>query len=425
MFEIDLSLPKMLEKLQAFKRIQDDMLGSEQIEYLGNLISRLDSANELLSTFDRKFNPKKVFEAAMDIASNQKFWTELDPGHYLNLDHKRHKAHIEWMGIAEEESDLVKKHDALKLLCTSKTKTLSSLTKATITITALKKFTNAEFEFADEFARRFADLDQAWGRFRYAIKKQEKLTSTGKTLSIRVGVNDIKAIGHSIQQMEAFVGMLKRHNIVSDWRKDIKKEDVNGKQVLVGTFSFDPNFLYEDQKLQFVEGLWFEAYTFKSMRETLDRQEIEYELFSEVSYAAKEHEKGRLENEYFGEFDILARVHNTLLMVECKSGHVPDKLYEKIVKNQRILNATLTLMGLASHESILIFSPLKPPRKIRPDQEPKYAETAKNLRRLHEEGFLVFEPHKFPAAMKYFSENKDFLDEHRAFVLDGEDETDV
>lgn len=105
---------------------------------------------------------------------------------------------------------------------------------------------------------------------------------------------------------------------------------------------------------QILDGEWFNAYTYQIMAEHLERNEFDFEIYTRVNYVAP--------RDIFaasGDFDVLARVNKTILLVECKSGNNldEDEISRFAIKSaglKQVFEAT----GVENYRFLFIYNPV-------------------------------------------------------------------
>ncbi len=105
---------------------------------------------------------------------------------------------------------------------------------------------------------------------------------------------------------------------------------------------------------QILDGEWFNAYTYQIIAEHLERNEFDFEIYTRVNYVAP--------RDIFaasGDFDVLARVNKTILLVECKSGNNLDaEEISRFAVKSAGLKQVFEATGVENYHFLFVYNPV-------------------------------------------------------------------
>ncbi len=105
---------------------------------------------------------------------------------------------------------------------------------------------------------------------------------------------------------------------------------------------------------QILDGEWFNAYTYQIIAEHLGRNEFDFEIYTRVNYVAP--------RDIFaasGDFDVLARVNKTILLVECKSGNnLDEEEISRFAIKSAGLKEVFEATGVENYHFLFVYNPV-------------------------------------------------------------------
>ena len=382
-FEIDLAVPKIIEALLKYDSARK--LPPIQKKYIDGLLEKLNAAQTQLTHLSDYLDDSEVFGVTGDVVENQDFWESLPAGYYVNLDHSQAGTTLGYKGLSlnENGAEIRRRSEQLKQLYTVKSKTLNQLFKATVDILSIRRFSGGEIKFSSDLGNNFQHLQWAWHeQFKRNVRIEEN----------RVINNPLQTSAPwGPQQIKQFLNLARSTELISGW-----------EEWQEGTATYfkiaDDGLTVETVK--FMTGGWFEAYASEVVKNTLSRRTDSYESYTEVEYWTKQAFGGYAT----GDFDLLVRINDTVIMIECKSGHIKNDQTKKICAKTNLLKTTLKQMGVLKFLFILVFSPLKPRANQQnyPNVVQRLEELERSLEELYESEFVILEPnHLAPALAGY------------------------
>jgi hypothetical protein len=391
-FEIDLAVPKIIEALLKYDSTRK--LPPIQKKYIDGLLEKLKEAQTQLTHLSDYLDDSEVFGAAGDVVENQDFWESLPAGYYVNLDHSQANTTLGYKGLSlkVDGPEIRRRSEQLKQLYTVKSKTLNQLFKATVDILSIRRFSEGEIKFASELGNNFQYLQWAWhDQFKRNVWVEEN-GIVNRPLQTQAPWGP--------QQIRQFLTLAKTTGLISGW-----KEWQEGPAAFFKIA--DDGLTVESVK--FITGGWFEAYASEVVKNTLSRRTDSYESYTEVEYWTKQAFGGYVT----GDFDLLVRINDTVIMIECKSGHIKSDQTKKICAKTNLLKTTLKQMGVLKFLFILVFSPLKARanQQNNPNVVQRHEELERSLKELYDSEFVILEPnHLAPALAGYLESGEISLD---------------
>lgn len=398
-FEIDLAVPKIIEALLKYDSARK--LPPIQKKYIDGLLEKLKDAQTQLANLSDYLDDSEVFGAAGDVVENQDFWENLPAGYYVNLDHSQASITLGYKGLSlkVDGPEITRRSEQLKQLYTVKSKTLNQLFKATVDILSIRRFGEGEIRFASELGNNFQHLQWAWNeQFKRNVRVEE-----GRVTNYPLQT----AAPWGIQQIRQFLTLAKSTELISGWDEWTNKR-TDGSDSIITFFEISSEGLTAET-VKFMTGGWFEAYASEVVKNTLSRRTDSYESYTEVEYWTKQAFGGYAT----GDFDLLVRINDTVIMIECKSGHIKSDQTKKICAKTNLLKTTLKQMGVFKFLFILVFSPLRPKsnQQNNPSVVQKLEELERSLEELYESEFVILEPNHLAPALAGYLESGEISSE--------------
>lgn len=187
--------------------------------------------------------------------------------------------------------------------------TLGELYRAGFDMPGMRKFGDDELMFAKELGDGFEQWHDAWHGFMRSEQNQEHYRQPTAEYG---------------RQWNEFLQMLKKWEVITDYKsfyKDWKKKafaKAKMQWILRLHRSNVLRFEWEKGKSKFdhlISGHWFSAFAYSIIVDHLDRLGSDYEIYTLVRYHAP-----RDVIRSSGDFDVVVRAGEKILMIECKSG---------------------------------------------------------------------------------------------------------
>ncbi len=396
-FELEISPQKLLAAIKKYQ--STTALVPMQKKYLEKLLPHLEQTCSVIAELDEYFAPEDIFGRVGAQLENLEFWNSIESGYYFNLEHKLAKQAMKNRAFVitdQNRATWEARSEILKNLRSTKSKTISELHRATVDVVSLRKFSEKEMTFATELGKSFLYYKNAWSNF---LKRCNYVDAEGTVVTFAM-----KPTAEQLPVLNKLLQLAQRCELIEF--SVPQYEDREKKEGLTG-FRIFPDKTNK-KAIEFMQGHWFEAFAHQIVCDVLERREAFFELYTEVEYYATQPFGG----DAHSDFDLLARVNDTVIMVECKSGHFDPSQAEKLVKKTNFLKQTLTSMGARDFLFVLVFSPLdrKPPSsnntKDEQHQQTKYDELQSALRLTYDNGVKILEPANLAAAFaQYFELN--------------------
>jgi hypothetical protein len=216
-----------------------------------------------------------------------------------------------------------------------KSETLRTLQSAAIDIVSIRKFSNSEIRLAKALGDRY----QEYNPLLY------KLVICLNHLSNQIG-NFKSKVRYAKVDHRLFL-LLQKFNVIDKFKIKLhihsKDQFVDSTFAKIKSLSQMQNnetlirFICEKAENQhFVRGDWFNAYAYQIIDDQLGRHNLDYEIFTRVTYNAPPDiiRSG-------GDFDIIAMVEDKVLLVECKSAGLKQSAerddFEKIIEKTQVV----------------------------------------------------------------------------------------
>ncbi len=195
---------------------------------------------------------------------------------------------------------------------------LQPLYRAGIDITAVQKFSPDEQRLAKTLGEGFESWHRPWDTLKLALGG----TTPGTPVRCRASELDV---------FDPFMRAMERHDVISslsleaakfkgaamEWAKATPKRAKKLPPKHPCRYTFEPR---DASKVSLMTGLWFNAFAFDVVDDHLTRNHIEHELYTNVMYKAPTDIIS-----VSGDFDVLGRFDDLVLLIECKSGRLVEK----------------------------------------------------------------------------------------------------
>ncbi|MFN0124854.1 MAG: Card1-like endonuclease domain-containing protein [Blastocatellia bacterium] len=229
--------------------------------------------------------------------------------------------------------------------------TLECIRRAGVDIQGINKFSEKELELARGLGARFHDWH--WGIL--GIRK-----------SLNGGRLDCEVQSHRsrFESMRDLLVYLKRREIIGEFsflhyddngvaatEKTVEQiRQIRQKRANIG-YKFS---MLNRQHSGFLTGDWFTAYVYQLIAKYLATNKASHELYPRVIYKSP-----REITRSDGDFDIIGKIENKLLLVECKSGNLEHDL-NKLIEKTNMLKKVLKNAKVGIDEFIfwLVYNPL-------------------------------------------------------------------
>ena len=227
---------------------------------------------------------------------------------------------------------------------------LNSLYKKGIDFKKFYKFSDKETQLAQRLGDRYSDYSAGLSALR---RSKEGKTKTEKQMLLTGTAKNAEFIKFMTANRIAEIGkmLVKKGSAWVPFKTDWFKADNDEVQVLVVFTPGDPD------AYRFLHGEWLNAYVYNIIQDHFTRNDVAFELFTNVSYQAPQ-DIIRVA----GEFDVIGSVRNQLICVECKSGKLLNQknTIEDIVK--KITDLKRAVYSMSSREAVefvfyLVFDP--------------------------------------------------------------------
>ncbi len=214
--------------------------------------------------------------------------------------------------------------------------TLQALHRSGITITSARRYTGDDRRLAVRLGDRFAGWHDAWDGLKVAMHfgdrqvRFRRKDADDELNFVRAMVKDdvIRNVRY-----EVYTYRNKRHEPIAANR--IRRLR-NPEQPL--RYHFE---LGDSDRARLLQGYWFNVYAGHVIADHLKRNDIDFELYTEVGYTSPADVMRAS-----GDFDVLARANGTVVMLECKSGRLqPERgdlhqVVDRAVGLRRVLDVT-------------------------------------------------------------------------------------
>lgn len=235
-----------------------------------------------------------------------------------------------------------------------RSETLTEFYRAGIDIWQITKLSEQQLAISRRIGENFGRFHRMWDRFRFAVSK---------------GRHEVETKVEFVDEAHAFIKALQSTNLIGPtdleifsfrdeaWTKlpiqRIKR--VNDRQHPIRfRIEIDP----AHQPL--ITGHWFNGFAYDILNDQLRRMGVEYELYPLVMYTSRVNTALSR-----GEFDILARIGDQRLVIECKSGRLISERrndFPNLIERERALSEILVRTRLARGLFILVYNPFLTPR---------------------------------------------------------------
>lgn len=193
--------------------------------------------------------------------------------------------------------------------------TLGALYRAAVDVRSFHKFGSDDLRIAAGLGDHLTEWHDAWDALKLALQHQQRYVKFPRE----------RADGHlDFARFAANAGIIEAptfeffvYGDAKKWieapPKRIKRLQNGGQPVRYRVKPADAG------RIAFLNGLWLNAHAAAILSDHLTRLDIAFELFTDVVYRAPQEIIA-----VSGDFDVLARAGDQLLMIECKSGRIDD-----------------------------------------------------------------------------------------------------
>ena len=208
-------------------------------------------------------------------------------------------------------------------------KTLNTLHKNAVDILSLYKFSIQEIEISNGIGDFFSTNYKFFRSFKLLIIKNQS------------GIISLTTLVKEASETDRFLRNMKKFNLIGSYT--IELFTWKAKEWVDSDIRTLRNIRSQNNKIRFnidmksthsykelITGHWFNAFAYSTVSDHLIRNELPHEIYTRVSYQSPmDIFKSR------GDFDIIALVNKTVLMVECKSGNLKQGDEIDIIINKK------------------------------------------------------------------------------------------
>jgi hypothetical protein len=218
--------------------------------------------------------------------------------------------------------------------------TLKRLYQASLDFTSITKFSAEELAFAKEIGDEFRSHKRFWNRLKKVVI-DDRPFRIGQQWEVKGAI--------------AFFSLLLRHGYASRCEAQLRRGEAGPITMDLNVVSAElkANPLAENDRLHityqidrrqqaFLNGGWFEAYSYYVFEDMLIRLAADFEIYSRVQYQATQ--AGRSVSR--GDIDLLVSLEEQIFMVECKSGDFTEEEAGRCVQKTRFLKEICHDMGV-------------------------------------------------------------------------------
>jgi hypothetical protein len=230
-----------------------------------------------------------------------------------------------------------------------KSETLTQFYRAGIDIGQITKLSDHQLMISRNIGDNFGRFYRMWDRFKIAVSNNR---------------HEMETKVEFVDEAQLFLKTLQSGNVIgrahfeifsireNGWAKlPIQRiQRLHNRQTPL-RFRFEFDFSYQ----QLITGHWFNGYAYDALKDQLHRLGVEYELYPLVTYTSRVNTALSR-----GEFDILARIGDQRLVIECKSGRlITDRRndFPALIEREKALSEMLLRTRLAQGHFILIYNP--------------------------------------------------------------------
>jgi hypothetical protein len=188
---------------------------------------------------------------------------------------------------------------------------LDSLYRKGIDIYKIYKFNGREIGAARRVGDKFSEFSEVLSALRRSRKSDEKADERTALLPCNPESAEFVKFLETEKVLEFKKFLIKSKE--EQW-KPFKREWFSKRQETSVLAVFT---IKDAEALRFLQGEWLNAYVYNIMQDHFSRNQAKFELYTNVSYRAPA-DVIRIA----GEFDVLGRLGNRLICVECKSGRL-------------------------------------------------------------------------------------------------------
>jgi hypothetical protein len=324
----------LIEAGEKVRLLLTELMQSEAVQNLAatpkmaleKVSEKLDSLMTDLETINQNYlDLRRTTEETKHLQENLVYWENLAPGRIRSRT-------PEFLELKQNSA------------------TITELFRAAIDIEQVIKFSDSEIEFAKGMGDRFRKFQQIWQVFKAEIAR---------------GGNGVETIVAEVTEVAAFFGLLKRFGIITGYSTAIHAYQDNTwvdrpigviKQVPHKNTRVGFGFTFVTEARGLITGDWFNAYAYELLQDQLKRLEVDFEIYPMVSY--KSAANVSLSK---GEIDVLARINDHILVVECKSGRIRDDAsiagFDTIIGKFEALKRIFEKSRLPKFTFILVYNP--------------------------------------------------------------------
>lgn len=301
-------------------------MASKPKSVITDALVKTEDIKNALQDIHNNVVPLDIINEAKCLSENLEFWNSLPAG------------------VIKQDTET---HDEL----ISSSETLKTLYSAGIDILDITKFSEHDFELARCIGDRFSELHKVWQLFKLALyhKKEELNTQVRYAKAAEYFLELMRKFGVITEYSSSFL-VQRTNEWIEQTLRDIQKLKCQSNALQIRFNKLDSTY---DGLLQ---GHWFNAFAYQIISDHLMRNEFDHEIYTLVNYKAP--------SEIFrskGDFDIIAMVGRTILMVECKSGVLRDtnRDFDNIIDKTEGLKSVfeMTRSRFYDYVFLLIYNP--------------------------------------------------------------------
>lgn len=239
---------------------------------------------------------------------------------------------------------------------------LRPLHRAGLDLTSVYKFSGPELALAHAIGEGFEDWAEPWDRLKLLVHRH----GSNHDLYLKFDHEHHELYSRFMHAMATvgFLGDLRLERYVYS-----KEQWIPLNERKIRYMTSNPRLRYRfrvatPELLGILTGLWFNAFAFDVVHDHLSRNEIDHELFTNVVY----HSPRDLVHDD-GDFDVLGRFMDKILLIECKSGRLQGKheVLDDVIAKSDGVRRVFELSGEPDElVSVLLYNPhLNDPAKVR------------------------------------------------------------
>jgi hypothetical protein len=290
------------------------------------MAKKADEIMEALTAFDEHvLSLRTITEEAHRFSANREYWETLPSGLIK--------------GGSPEFMELQKNSE-----------TITDLYRAAIDIQQIVKFSAEEIELAVSIGNDFRKFHEVWRQLKVAIARRQDLIET------RVD---------AISEIAPFFSLLRKFGVVARYATAVRPR---GSRTWVARdlqhirherekdMPLCVKFEFAEAARNLIMGHWFNGYAHEVLQDQLKRLQADFEIYPLVSYKSSANVSLAK-----GEIDILARIRDHILVMECKSGPIHTESgvneFREILRKFSALKEIFLKTRLAKFTFILVYNP--------------------------------------------------------------------